>query len=49
MRATRNILLFVSVVYLTGLLLVLVKVSSGYEGGDLMTEHYRGVLQFIFN
>ncbi len=34
-------------IYLFGLLFVLAMVASGYQGGDMLTEHYRSVLQFI--
>ncbi len=36
-------------IYLFGLLFVLVMVASGYQGGDMLTEYYRSVLQFIIN
>lgn len=49
MKTLLAIVAGVAIIYLAGLLLVLAKVSSGYEGGDLMTEHYRGVLQTIIN
>lgn len=35
--------------YIIGLLFVLAMVASGYQGGDMLTEHYRSVLQFIIN
>lgn len=35
--------------YVFGLVFVLMNVAAGYEGGDLLTEHYRGVLQAILN
>lgn len=44
-----NIFGIALVIYMLGLTLVLAKIANGYEGGDLMTEHYRTVLQFIFN
>jgi hypothetical protein len=39
----------VSVIWLFGLIIVIGMVINGYQGGDMMTEHYRSVLQFIFN
>ncbi len=34
-------------IYIFGLFFVLAVVADGYEGGDILTEHYRSVVQFI--
>ena len=36
-------------IYTLGLAFVLIKVGEGYQGGDVLTEHYRWVLQGIIN
>lgn len=40
---------FMVTLYILGLLYVLLMVATGYQGGDVLTEHYRAVLQFIIN
>jgi hypothetical protein len=44
-----NVLGWVAVFYLMGFLYVMACVAQGYTGGDMLTEHYRSVLMFIFN
>lgn len=43
-----EVLCAVAVLYMFGFVVVMVLVASGYQGGDLLTEHYRSVLQLIF-
>ena len=38
---------FVVTLYIIGLLFVIVKVANGYQGGDMLSEHYRSMLQTV--
>jgi hypothetical protein len=44
-----DVLGFAASIYIFGLLFVLLMVATGYQGGDMLTEHYRGVLQSIIS
>ncbi len=44
-----DIILSAIALYFIGLLLILLLVATGYQGGDMITEHYRSVLQSLVN
>ena len=48
METILNILGWVAVFYVLGFLFVMIAVAQGYQGGDLLSEHYRAMLQLIF-
>lgn len=46
-KTIKDTIICVATLYMFGLLFVLAMVASGYQGGDMLTEHYRTALQAV--
>jgi len=44
-----DIILSAIALYFIGFLFIILLVAMGYQGGDMITEHYRSVLQSFIN
>lgn len=48
MKYITQFIAIAGLLYLFGFVFVMLSVMNGYQGGDVLSEHYRSVLQVIF-